>query len=136
MSAIEPSANQPQALTNEQKDALAKLHKTAQGMESLFINMMFTEMRKSAPQGGGLTGKESSAEETFGSMLDEQRAEKMAEGGGIGIGKILEQQLRSSVLGSVAPARGTPAIAPGGTPNPVNNAIKPIEGGSEQDSTK
>jgi Rod binding domain-containing protein len=85
-------------LTSEQTKALQKLHQTAQQMESLFVDMLFKEMRKSAPQ-GSLTGKPSQAEETFADMLDEKRAESLATTGALGIGKVLEQQLRASVLG-------------------------------------
>ncbi|HWT05693.1 MAG TPA: rod-binding protein [Xanthomonadales bacterium] len=99
-----PSA---QPLTNEQQDALKKLHQAAQQMESLFVDMLFKEMRKSAPP-ASLTGKTSNAEATFSDMLDEKRAESLAKSGSLGIGKILEQQLRSSVLaepGTAARAR-------------------------------
>jgi Rod binding domain-containing protein len=95
-----PSA---QPLTNEQQSALAKLHQTAQQMESLFVDMLFKEMRKSAPA-SSLTGKTSNAEQTFADMLDEKRAEELSKSGALGIGKIVEQQLRAAVLGSSAPA--------------------------------
>jgi len=85
-------------LTNEQQSALAKLHQTAQQMESLFVDMLFKEMRKSAPA-ASLTGKTSNAEQTFADMLDEKRAEELAKTGSLGIGKILEQQLRAAVVG-------------------------------------
>ena len=97
----------PQPLTNEQQQALHKLHQAAQQMESLFVDMLFKEMRKSAPP-ASLTGKTSNAEATFSDMLDEKRAESLAKSGSLGIGKILEQQLRSSVLaepGTAARAR-------------------------------
>lgn len=110
---IDRTAGAPSApLTNEQQQALAKLHKTAQQMEALFVDMLFKEMRKTAPQGGGLTGKPSQAEQTFGEMLDEKRAEELAQSGSIGIGKILEQQLRSAVIGSVAPQAPAPEKKP------------------------
>ena len=76
-------------------------------MESLFVDMLFKEMRKSAPT-TSLTGKTSNAEETFASMLDEKRAEELAKTGSLGIGKMLEQQLRAAVLtdpGTAASAR-------------------------------
>jgi Rod binding domain-containing protein len=94
-------------LTNDQQAALKKLHQTAQQMESLFVDMLFKEMRKSAPP-ASLTGKTSNAEATFSDMLDEKRAEALSTSGSLGIGKILEQQLRSSVLaepGTTARAR-------------------------------
>jgi flagellar protein FlgJ len=84
-------------LTNEQRQALEKLHQTAQQMESLFVEMLFKEMRKSAPP-VSLTGKTSNAEATFSDMLDEKRAEALSQSGSLGIGKILEQQLRASVI--------------------------------------
>jgi flagellar protein FlgJ len=97
----------PAPLTNEQQDALKKLHQAAQQMESLFVDMLFKEMRKSAPP-MSLTGKTSNAEATFSDMLDEKRAEALSTSGSLGIGKILEQQLRASVIaepGTVARAR-------------------------------
>ena len=67
-------------------------------MESLFIDMLFKEMRKAAPS-TSITGKTSNADETFGAMLDEKRADELAKTGSLGIGKVLEAQLRASVLG-------------------------------------
>ena len=84
-------------LTNAQTSALAKLHQAAQQMEALFVDMLFKEMRKTAPP-ASLTGKTSNAEQTFGEMLDEKRAESLAKTDSLGIGSILERQLRASVL--------------------------------------
>ena len=89
-------------LTGEQQQALRKLHQAAQQMESLFVDMLFKEMRKSAPP-ASLTGKTSNAEQTFGEMLDEKRAESLAQTGSLGIGSVLEAQLRASVLGGAVP---------------------------------
>ncbi len=86
------------SLTPAQQQSLAKLHQAAQQMESLFVNMLFTEMRKTAPQ-ASLTGQPSNADETFGEMLDEKRSDELSKSGALGIGKILEAQLRSSVIG-------------------------------------
>lgn len=94
-------------LTVPQQQALTKLHQASQQMESLFVGMLFKEMRKSAPT-TSLTGKVSNAEETFEGMLDDKRAQELAKTGSLGIGKILEQQLRGAVLadpGSAASAR-------------------------------
>jgi Rod binding domain-containing protein len=91
-----PSESRP--LTAEQQASLQKLHQTAQQMESLFVDMLFKEMRKGAPP-ASLTGKVSNAEQTFAEMLDTKRADELSKSGALGIGKILEQQLRSAVLG-------------------------------------
>ena len=88
-----------QPLTLEQQQSLKKLHQAAQQMESLFVDMLFKEMRKGAPP-VSLTGKTSNAEQTFGEMLDTKRADELAKTGALGIGKILEQQLRSAVVGA------------------------------------
>ncbi len=108
---MDPISANPAAapLTNEQQQALKKLHQAAQQMESLFVDMLFKQMRKSAPP-VSLTGKTSNAEQTFGEMLDEKRADELAKTGSLGIGKILEQQLRASVLA------GPPAAVSTGTP--------------------
>jgi len=95
-------------LTAEQQQALTKLHQAAQQMESLFADMIFKEMRKSAPP-TSLTGKVSNAEQTFGEMLDTKRAEELSKTGALGIGKILEQQLRAAVVGETGPAPAVPA---------------------------
>ena len=94
-------------LTNEQQQALRKLHQAAQQMEALFVDLLFKEMRKSAPQ-ASLTGKTSNAEVTFRDMLDEKRADAVASTGQFGIAKIVEQQLRAQVIGSpnVDPMKG------------------------------
>jgi Rod binding domain-containing protein len=95
-------------LTDDQKKALEKLHQAAQQMESLFVNMLFKEMRKSE-SGVSLTGKKSSAEQTFGEMLDEKRSEALAKTDSLGISRLVEQQLRASVVGDASRQPGTPA---------------------------
>jgi len=62
----------------------------AQQFESLFLNLMLKEMRKSI-QKSGLLG--SDAMETYEQMFDQQVALGMAKAGGIGIGKFVENQL-------------------------------------------
>ena len=43
------AAQSVRPLTNTQQQALAKLHQAAQQMESLFVDMLFKEMRKASP---------------------------------------------------------------------------------------
>ena len=100
---LDPINGQNQPLTNEQQQSLQKLHQAAQQMESLFVDMLFKEMRKTSPP-VSLTGKTSNAEQTFGEMLDEKRAEDLSKTGALGIGKVLEQQMRASVLGTTPAA--------------------------------
>jgi flagellar protein FlgJ len=93
-------------LTADQKKAIEKLHHAAQQMESLFVGMLFKEMRKSESH-VALTGKVSNAETTFRDMLDEKRSEALAQTGSLGIAAIVERQLRASVLADPAAAART-----------------------------
>lgn len=93
---IEPAGAQ-QPLTPQQKAALENLHNAATQLEGVFLNMLFSAMRATVPQ-ENIYGKESNGEQTFQSMLDNQRADSMAKSGSFGIARVLEEQLRSSVL--------------------------------------
>ena len=88
-------------LTAAQTQALAQLHKAATQFEGVFLNMLFSEMRKTVPT-QSIFGKQSNAEQIFTGMLDEQRAQAMAQSGTLGIAKVLEAQLRQSVLANAA----------------------------------
>ena len=101
---IEPSASPPQTqasqsanLTPQQQQALQHLHTAATQLEGVFLDMLFSAMRETVPK-EGIFGQQSAAEDTFSQMLDEQRAQSVAQSGSFGIAKVLEQQLRASVL--------------------------------------
>ena len=91
------SAQQAQEYTPQQKQALERLHTAATQLEGVFMDMLFSAMRETVPQ-QSIFGKESNAEQTFQTMLDEQRSQQMAQTGSVGIAKVLEQQLKQSVL--------------------------------------
>jgi len=84
-------------LTPDQTSALKRLHQATTQLEGVFLQMVMHEMSKSVPK-DSLTGKQSSAEETFSGMLDDERAKAIAQTGSLGISKVLDQQLRASVL--------------------------------------
>jgi len=94
-----PAAAVPKpALTDQQTAALKHLHAAAQQFESLFVNMLFKSMRAASPQTSITGEKLSPAETTFTEMLDEKRSEALAQTGSFGIAKVLEDQLKASVL--------------------------------------
>jgi peptidoglycan hydrolase FlgJ len=99
-----PSTTAP-PLTTAQTQALSKLHDAAVQLESIFVNEVFKEIRKATPQ-DSLFGPPSQAQQIFGEMLDQKRADQVAQSGSLGIAKVIEQQLRSAVLAS------TPASPP------------------------
>jgi Rod binding domain-containing protein len=94
-------------LTAEQTDALKKLHKAAVQLEGVFVGMLFKTMHENQPE-DGLFGKQTNADKTWNDMLDEKRADAIAQSGQFGIAKIVEQQLRAQVIGSpgVDPMKG------------------------------
>jgi peptidoglycan hydrolase FlgJ len=87
----------PVKLTPDQTAALEKLHQAATQLEGVFLQMVMNAMQDTVPK-ESIFGDESASEETWQSMLTDQRAQAMAQNGGLGIAKVLEQQLRSQVL--------------------------------------
>ncbi|MFN2448630.1 MAG: rod-binding protein [Candidatus Baltobacteraceae bacterium] len=93
---IKAAGAQP-ALDAQQKQALERLHTAATQLEGVFLNMLFGAMRQTVGK-ETLFVKEDNATETFQSMLDDQRSQSVAKSGAFGIARVLEEQLRSSVL--------------------------------------
>ncbi|MEO9170398.1 MAG: rod-binding protein [Candidatus Baltobacteraceae bacterium] len=87
-----------QPLTAVQKQALAHLHDAATQLEGVFLQMVMDAMNKTVPN-DSIFGKESASEETWQGMLSDQRSQAIAKSGSLGIGKVLEDQLRNQVLG-------------------------------------
>lgn len=67
------------------------LEKASRQFESLLLNFMIREMRATVPESSLFPP--SMAQDIFTSMLDEQYADAMAERGGIGLNKLLMDQL-------------------------------------------
>lgn len=67
-----------------------KLRESCEGFESLFIQKMWEQMRKTLPKEGYLHSKD---EETYQSMFDVELSKKMASAGGIGLADMLYDQL-------------------------------------------
>ncbi len=88
-------------VTPQQQAALDRLHQATTQLEGVFLQMVMHEMSKSVPKDSVL-GKQSSAEQTFSGMLDDERAKAIAQTGTLGISKVLDQQLRASVLADAA----------------------------------
>lgn len=63
-------------------------------MESLFLTHLLKEMRATIEKSGFISGGQ--AEEIFTSLLDVEISRKMSAAGGIGLSKILLQQLGGS----------------------------------------
>lgn len=74
---------------------LAQLRKVSQDFESLFLAYMMKTMKQAIPKSEFLG--DSQAEKIFTEMKDEELAKGMAKAGGIGLARLLEQQLTQSL---------------------------------------
>ncbi len=93
------------AMTTEEKQIM----NAAKEFESYFIYMLMKEMRKTIPKTGLMDGGR--AEEVFTDMLDEEMGRNMAKEsvGGIGIAKMIYDQLSRTLLPSTV--NSTPTVA-------------------------
>lgn len=74
---------------------LAKLRQVSQDFESIFLGYMMKTMRESVPK-GSLWGQ-SQGEQIFSEMRDDEMAKGLAKAGGIGLAKLLEDQLKQTL---------------------------------------
>ncbi len=86
------------ALTADQKQALSRLHQAATQLEGVFLEMVMNEMQDTVPKQSLFGPDSGQSEETWQSMLNNERAQAIASSGSLGIGKVLEEQLRNQVL--------------------------------------
>jgi flagellar protein FlgJ len=84
------------AATPEAKAAsMQKLVKASQDFESIFIGYLFKTMRDTIPKSDFFG--DSREQELFGSMRDEEMAKGMAKSGGIGLAKMMVEQLKKQI---------------------------------------
>jgi flagellar protein FlgJ len=104
-------SNAPQQVNDSQ------LQKACAGMESLFLNHLMQKMRATIETSDLLGGGQT--EKLYTSMLDAEVARTLAASGGIGLARILQQQL--SAAGSSTPGaaekEGGRSSHPPGQPN-------------------
>jgi peptidoglycan hydrolase FlgJ len=83
----------------------ASAKKVGREFEAMFVGLMLKSMRETVGEdkltGGGR------GEEMFRSLLDQQYADTAAQGGGIGLAKMIEKELTRGYHGTApAPAKG------------------------------
>jgi len=106
------SLDQLRQLAN--KDPAKAIKQVATQFEALFMQMVLKSMRDATPKSGLL---DSSEQQTYTSMLDEQLAQKIASGG-TGLAEVIARQLSRNL--PQAPARtGTAATDAGAAPAPA-----------------
>lgn len=91
-------ANEAAARAQKAQQDAKELRKACEGFESMFLQMMYKEMRNTVPE-NDLMGK-SNAEKIWQSMLDTQMMDDAAKAGGVGLADMMYNQLAPSVLGT------------------------------------
>lgn len=76
---------------------LARLKAVTQDFESIFLGYMMKTMRQTVPKAGFWGSDKDQADQIFTEMRDDELAKGMAKAGGIGLGKMLEQQLKQTL---------------------------------------
>ena len=96
-----------------------KLRESCEGFESIFIQKMWEEMRKTLPKSTLLHGKE---EQFWQGMYDQELAKKMTSAGGIGLADMMYAQLSRGLVSASrttatdASGTGQPAFTPEAAP--------------------
>lgn len=79
------------AKTTKTPEDPEKLLEVCREFESIFLNMMLQQMRRTVPDGGLV--EKSYARDLYESLQDEEVAKEMSKGGGIGLAQELYKQL-------------------------------------------
>jgi flagellar protein FlgJ len=84
-----------QATSKMDPKEAAKLQKVSRDFESIFLAYMLKTMRGTVEKGGLLPANE--GEQIFSDMRDEEVSKGMANAGGIGLSRLLVEQLKQSL---------------------------------------
>ena len=94
-------------------DGDKKLKQACEGFESIFLGKLWSQMRSTVPKEGYLHSKE---EEAYVSMFDQELMKKMSAAGGIGLGKMLYENLSDHLAkassGTAARLAGKTEVGP------------------------
>ena len=99
------------------------LRKASQEFESIFVNLLLKEMRKSMPKGGVF--ERSMAREWFEGMLDEAVSKEVVKGPGIGLAGPLFEQMRQVNARAAAQAAGAQPRPPEAPSRPETEEKEP-----------
>ncbi len=84
-------ATTPKSVKSRKGQDPEKLRETTQQFEAIFIQQMYTEMRKTIPDDGLI--QRGNADEIYTQMLDLEAAKVTAQQGGIGLADLMMEQL-------------------------------------------
>lgn len=81
--------------TPERQREEAKLKDACTQFEQMYLQQMFKEMRKCSSM--GKEGGEGQQQEMFQGMLDDERAKHWSQQGGVGLAKLLFEQMKTTL---------------------------------------
>jgi flagellar protein FlgJ len=91
----------------------------AQQFEQVFLNMMLKSMREATPQDGMFDNDQT---KMFTGMLDQQVAQNMSSGNGIGLADVMVRQLQHSSMAAGADLKTDPTMPAGAAKKTVPSA--------------
>lgn len=91
---METAVRRAQGRLEEERD-LERLRQAAEDFEALFLQQLFSVMRRSIPKGGLF--EESFARQTYEDMFYEELSKVSAQAGGLGLADMIMQQLGKAV---------------------------------------
>ncbi len=95
------------------------LNRVCQEMESLFINQLLKQMRRTIPK-DGLFGK-SNAEDMFTAMHDAELSRVVARGGGLGLARMLMAHLAQPAPAAPLPLKVSSGVTDNASEHPMQN---------------
>jgi len=107
---IQPKSGEDIKLLSQEE---LKLKKASQDFEALFLSYLLKSMRETAQTDKNSLFGSSRAEKIYTSMLDEKYAQEMAKGDGMGISKVVFEQLRGTLdAGKIAADAKNQVVTP------------------------
>jgi flagellar protein FlgJ len=103
------------------RDPAKAVRQVATQFEALFMQMVLKSMREATPRSGMFN---SSEEETYTGMLDQQLAQKIA-AGGTGLGDVIARQLSRNLPSEAAPRAAKEGPSPATVAPPAPNPAAP-----------
>ncbi|MDR0826920.1 MAG: peptidoglycan DD-metalloendopeptidase family protein [Desulfovibrio sp.] len=110
------------------KSQSAKLRESCEGFESVFLQKIWEQMRKTVPKEGFLHSKD---EEMYQSLFDVELCKKMSSAGGIGLADMLYEQLSQQLENTGRTT--TPGSFRRALPIPPSSGLLPAQSGTAAD---
>ena len=113
-----------QVMSSSKLSEREKVTEASRAFEAVLLRQILAESQKTVIQSGLV--KDSASKAVYMDMMNNQLAETLSHGGGLGLGKGLETQLQREVARVRRPANGLQGL-PSGTPQTAASALSPAQ---------